>query len=176
MDINDQAGPTTSTTEASFRMEDTTSLVLHEIVSSSVDLEPLSYPTNVREAATDFSFLHGQDAYRFMRGLVSSLSTFREQFWHKRPLLIRSSEILDQWVEGDFPVETDLKGTIDGSYISGRRTADIMRNGTNTETWHFVSLKENPGRPTTWKKVEEALQGGTVYFNTAGSLWLNLGA
>ena len=174
-DITNQAGPTTSTTEALSRMEDATSLVLQEIASSSVDLEPLSYPMNVKEAAMDFSVLHGQSAYRFLRGLASS-PTFLEQFWHKRPLLIRSNEISGQWVEGAFTVENDLKGTIDGSYISGHRTADIMRNGTNTKTWHFVALKENPGRPTTWKEVEEALQGGTVYFNTAGSLWPNLGA
>ena len=155
-------------------MEDATSLVLQDIPSPSVDLEPLSYPTNAKEAAMDFSFLHGQDAYQFMQGLASS-STFLEQFWHKRPQLSRSNEISGRWVEGDFTVENDLKGTIDGLYISGHCTADIMRNGTNTKTWHFVALKDNPGRPTTWKEVEEALQGGTVYFNTAGSLSPNLG-
>jgi hypothetical protein len=64
---------------------------------------------------------------------------------------------------------------IDNSYITGHTTAEILRNGTKTDTWALSPLKDNPARKTVWADVEEALDGGTVYFNTAGSFWPNLG-
>jgi len=129
----------------------------------------------------------GSVAHAFLRGLARS-PTFRREYWHKRPFHIRSSDIVsddetatttssssNNWIAGTFTVEQHLK-QIDGSYINGHCTAEILRNGTQTDTWAFRSLKEKPARPTTWAEVEQALQDGTVYFNTAGSLWPNLGA
>jgi len=65
---------------------------------------------------------------------------------------------------------------VDGSYITGHCTAEILRNGTNTHTWEFRPIKDKAAPKATWEEVEEALKGGTIYFNTAGSLWPNLGA
>ena len=64
---------------------------------------------------------------------------------------------------------------IDQSYITGYKTAEILRNGTKTDTWELAPLKSDPSRKTSWQDVSEALNGGTIYFNTAGSLWPNLG-
>ena len=64
---------------------------------------------------------------------------------------------------------------MDNSYITGHKTAEIIRNGTKTDTWALSQLKDDPTRKTTWDDVKSALDGGTIYFNTAGSLWPNLG-
>ena len=126
----------------------------------------------------------GKAAHAFLRGLAQS-PTFRNEYWHKRPLHIRSSDVFsgddemnrnnDNWIAGTFTVKEHLT-KIDGSYINGHCTAEILRNGTKTDTWAFRSLKDNPARPTTWAEVEQALNDGTVYFNNAGSLWPSLGA
>lgn len=73
-------------------------------------------------------------------------------------------------------MERDLK-MVGNSYISGSRTADVLREQTETKadsTWAFAPLKTDQTRPTNWEEVEEALKGGTIYFNTAGSLWPTL--
>ena len=139
--------------------------------------------TNAMQDFTKETSKSGRAANAFLRGLAHS-PTFRHEYWHKRPLHIRSSDIgagektnnkSNNWIAGTFTVDQHLR-QIDGSYINGHCTAEILRNGTKTDTWAFRSLKENPARPTTWAEVEEALQDGTVYFNNAGSLWPNLGA
>jgi len=121
----------------------------------------------------------GEDAYRFLRGLASS-KTFIQHYWHRRPLLLKRTQQQagdknNDWIPGIFQVDPDLK-LIDDSYIAGYKTAEILRNGTKTDTWQFIPIKQDPTRPTLWKDVEEALKGGTIYFNTAGSLWPTLGA
>jgi hypothetical protein len=114
----------------------------------------------------------GRVAWRFLRGIASS-PTFVHEVWHKQPLLIRSGHT-GGWVEGSFTLENDLR-LIDQSYITGYKTAEILRNGTKTDTWELAPLKMDPSRKTTWSDVTEALDGGTIYFNTAGSLWPTLG-
>jgi len=146
-------------------------------------LSPL--PSKTTNAIQDFTDRTAKDkgraAHAFLRGLTQS-STFLKEYWHKRPLHIRSSDMTrmgsnnnSDWIAGTFTVDRHLK-QIDGSYINGHCTAEILRNGTKTDTWAFRSLKDNPAQPTTWSEVELALQDGTVYFNNAGSLWPNLGA
>lgn len=115
----------------------------------------------------------GEKANKFLHGLATS-DTFVQMYWHKRPLLIRGKHT-GGWVNGLFTVEKDLK-LIDGSYINGYQTAEVLRNGTETDTWKFRMIKEELTRTTTWTEVEKALEGGTIYFNTAGSLWPVLGA
>lgn len=73
------------------------------------------------------------------------------------------------------PLQYLEKRLVDNSYITGYKTAEILRNGTKTDTWQLSPLKDDPTRKTVWKDVEDALDGGTVYFNTAGGLWPNLG-
>lgn len=82
------------------------SKVVQEI-EDCTDFRPLTYPTNVDEAANDFSKESGMKAYRFLRGLASS-AAFRNQFWHKKPLLLRS-EMVGGWSQGTFTVERDLR-------------------------------------------------------------------
>ena len=146
-------------------------------------LSPL--PSKTTNAIQDFTDRTAKDkgraAHAFLRALTQS-STFLKEYWHKRPLHIRSSDMMrmgsnnnSDWIAGTFTVDQHLK-QIDGSYINGHCTAEILRNGTKTDTWAFRSLKDNPAQPTTWSEVELALQDGTVYFNNAGSLWPNLGA
>lgn len=152
--------------------------VTHSVTSSSKDItkDSLAFPANVQAAAQDFSADDGEKgtvAFKFLSALASS-PTFRQEFWHKRPLLIRAKDT-GGWVQGSFTVDRDLR-LIGGSYITGHCTAEILRNGTKTDTWEMRPLKDNPARKTTWEEVEKALEGGTVYFNTAGSLWPTLGA
>lgn len=147
----------------------TTSIIKE--IESSIDETPLCHPSNIDAAAGDFSPTHGRTAYKFLKGLASS-PTFIKEYWHKQPLLIRGSK--GNWISDAFTIERDLK-LVDGSYISGHKTADIMRNGSKTDTWAFVPLKADPARATTWQEVAEAMEGGTIYFNTAGSLWSTLG-
>lgn len=135
----------------------------------------------------------GVDAWKFLRGLAES-DTFLTEFWHRQPLLLRASEMSlassSSWVEGAFTLERDLKqGIGNSSYISGHKTADVLRNGTRTDTWLLEPLRSTTpttltandpaatsASATTWNDVEGALKGGTIYFNTAGSLWPSLGA
>jgi len=143
--------------------------------------------------ASHVSNVKSNDAWTFLYGLSSS-PTFVNKVWQTRPLLIRKHETIlslgggdggdtkkveeeeeDGWVNGLFTVEEDLR-SIDGTYISGHRTADILRQGIKTDTWEFRSIKDDMTRKTTWKEVKDALDGGTIYFNTAGSLWPTLGA
>ena len=154
-----------------------------QCTSDSVSTQLSSPTANAIDDFTQETSKDGRAAHAFLRGLAQS-PTFRDEYWHKRPLHIRSSDIFtgddetnknNNWIAGTFTVEHHLK-QIDGSYINGHCTAEILRNGTKTDTWAFRSLKENPARPTTWAEVEQALQDGTVYFNNAGSLWPNLGA
>lgn len=125
---------------------------------------------------------------------LSSSPTFTSKFWQGNPFLIRSrqiSEIMEKqnnshregfnnnqkknWIEGAFTVDKDLI-LVDNSYISGFKTEDILRKGIKTDTWAFRPIKNDPKRPTTWEEVSDALKGGTIYFNNAGSLWPNLGS
>lgn len=66
---------------------------------------------------------------------------------------------------------------IDNSYITGFKTADGLRNGSDTTSWGYVPILsgEETGR-SQWSDFQQALDGGTIYFNAAGSLWPNLGA
>ena len=114
----------------------------------------------------------GRAAWKFLYGLANS-DTFVNEYWQKRPLLIPSANT-GGWIPNFFTVERDLR-LIDNSYITGFKTAEILRNGTKTDTWALTPLKDNPARKTVWADVADALDGGTVYFNTAGSLWPNLG-
>lgn len=115
----------------------------------------------------------GERAHTFLQGLANS-QTFREQYWHKKPLLIRS-ESTGGWVAGAFTIERDLV-MVENSYISGHKTGDVLRNGTKTDTWAFEPIKADPSKKSTWSEVEDAMKSGTIYFNTAGSLWPVLGA
>ena len=123
---------------------------------------------------------NGKAAWQFLK-LLSSSPNFVSKFWQAKPLIIRSYEVKEitkrdtNWVEGSFTVEKDLK-LLDGSYISGSRTDDILRKGIKTDSWAFRPIKSDPTRKTTWVEVEDALNGGTVYFNSAGSFWPSLGS
>ena len=122
----------------------------------------------------------GKGAWTFLRLLASS-PLFISQFWQKKPLLLRCSEISEitkhdkNWVDGSFTLERDLK-LLDGSYIAGSRTDDILRKGIKTDSWAFRPIKDDPARKTTWADVQDALDGGTIYFNSAGTFWPVLGA
>lgn len=126
---------------------------------------------DVENAMEDFSH-NSLQAWKFLKGLAQSES-FRQEFWQRHPFLIRAKDT-GGWVAECFTIERDLK-LIDGSYITGFKTAEVLRNGTKTDTWALSPLKENQAQRTQWCDVEEALKGGTIYFNTAGSLWKNLG-
>lgn len=143
----------------------------------------------------------GAEARRFFEALSSS-SAFVREYWHKRPLLIRASDYAgdtggcggcgdddddagssasapSSWADGAFTVGRDLK-LVGGSYVTGHRTSDALRDGTKTDTWDFRPIKDDASRQTTWDDVEQSLRpdgsGGTIYFNTAGSLWPSLAA
>lgn len=150
---------------------ETPNAIRKEMESNTDTKTPLCYPSNIPLAARTFSPIHGMNAYRFLKGLASS-PTFLNDYWHKKPLFILGST--DNWISDAFTVDRDLK-LIDGSFITGHKTADIMRNGSKTDTWEFAPLKVDPARATTWDEVMEAMEGGTIYFNTAGSLWPTLG-
>lgn len=139
--------------------------------TSSSSPSALLISSDIPQAVQDFSPRHGDVAYKFLRGLASSLS-FRQSFWHQQPLLLRAAAT-GGWIAGAFTLE-DLK-LVEDSYISGHCTADALRNGSQTSTWSFRSLKPDPQQKTHWSQVEKALEGGTIYFNTAGSLWPSLG-
>lgn len=123
----------------------------------------------------------GRAAWKFLK-LLSSSPNFIAQFWQAKPLLIRSWEVKEitkqdggaNWIDGSFTLE-DLQ-LVDGSYISGSRTDDILRKGIKTDSWAFRPIKSDPTRKTTWNEVEDALKGGTIYFNSAGSFWPSLGS
>ena len=125
----------------------------------------------------------GLNAWNFLTSIARS-KTFVQDYWQQRPFLIRATDTTScsrtstgsscGWIQDCFTIEQDLR-LMDGSYITGFKTAEILRNGTKTDTWALSPLKEDPTRPTQWSDVEDALRGGTIYFNTAGSLWNNLG-
>lgn len=144
--------------------------------STTVNAEDILVPNrgieDVASAMKDFSVDQGPAAWNFLRGVAKS-KTFVQDFWQKRPFVIRAQDT-GGWVRDCFTIERDLK-MMDQSYITGFKTAEVLRNGTKTDTWALSPLKENPAMRTQWSDVEEALKGGTIYFNTAGSLWKNLG-
>jgi Cupin superfamily protein len=123
----------------------------------------------------------GLHAWNFLTSVAHS-TTFIQDYWQKRPFLIRAKDTTSTssstsgcgWIQDCFTIERDLR-LMDGSYITGFKTAEILRNGTKTDTWALSPLKDDPTRTTQWSDVEDALRGGTIYFNTAGSLWSNLG-
>ncbi len=130
---------------------------------------------DVESAMQDFSSdsnVQGLLAWNFLQGIAGS-ELFVKEFWQRRPLLIRSKDT-GGWAKGCFTVEKDLR-LMDGSFITGFKTAEVLRNGTKTDTWALAPLKDNPAYRTAWSDVENAMEGGTIYFNTAGSLWKNLG-
>ena len=135
---------------------------------------PSKGPEDVLEAIKDVTHDEekGRDSWNFLCGLSGS-NAFVKKFWHKQPLVLRSEDC-KHWAKGLFTVEKDLR-LVDNSYITGFKTAEILRNGTKTDTWALSPLKEDPSRKTLWQDVESALDGGTIYFNTAGGLWKNLG-
>ena len=168
-----------------------TESVIQEIKSAQIAFDPSSISHSVASAVHDFDTAIGHSVddsgeglvkdgkspglrgYSFFTGLAKS-ATFLNEFWHKKPLLLGAKDTAN-WIENSFTVERDLK-LVEGSYISGHRTSDVLRNGTRTDTWLFSSLKDDVARKTTWAEVEDALNGGTIYFNNAGSLWPGIGA
>lgn len=149
------------------------------LVKTSLDTRSILVPgrgvQDVEDAIMDASPISGENnymAWNFLQAIAGS-DIFVKEFWQKRPLLIRSKDAGD-WARGLFTVEKDLR-LMDGSFITGYKTAEILRNGTKTDTWALAPLKDNPSVRTVWSDVEKALDGGTIYFNTAGSLWKNLG-
>lgn len=131
---------------------------------------------DIESAIQDFSGsenrVRGLTAWNFLQGIAKS-ETFVREFWQKRPFLLRSQDC-GGWAAGSFTVEKDLR-LMDGSFITGFQTAEVLRNGTKTDTWALAPLKDNPAQRTAWSDIEKALDGGTIYFNTAGSLWRNVG-
>jgi hypothetical protein len=165
----------------------------------------------------------GEEAYTFLKNLASS-PTFRTDYWHRAPLLLRSSASESSsasWMDKLFTLEHDILPRVSrpgGSYMAGHKTADSLRqqqpqahgqdheaakpnaeaSSTNdnvkakdSDTWEFTSIKQAPadgaaasasttGTTTaaatttttmTLTDVQQGLQGGTIYFNTAGGLW-----
>jgi hypothetical protein len=49
----------------------------------------------------------GRAALKFLQGMASS-ETFANEYWHKRPLLIRAANT-GGWIEGYFTVDKDLR-------------------------------------------------------------------
>jgi len=177
--------PSRSHSSTAAKLSETKSLetsLIEEVIASlgkeSVDsddiLVPERFKEHVESAIQDFSVSdeQGKKAWNFLAGIAGS-ETFVKSFWQKRPFLIRNKDT-GGWAVGAFTIEKDLK-LLDGSFITGFKTAEVLRNGTKTDTWALSPLKENPSQRTAWSDVAEALNGGTIYFNTAGSLWRNLG-
>lgn len=156
--------------------------LLHEVskslrqnsVKKTDILVPERTAKDVESAMRDFSMVDDQSrlAWNFLTGIAGS-KIFARGFWQKQPLLIRREDSKG-WAEGAFTVEKDLK-LVDGSFITGFKTADVLRNGTRNDTWALSPLKETAAQRTQWSNVAEAMDGGTIYFNTAGTLWKNLG-
>ena len=44
-------------------------------------------------------------------------------------------------IDGSFKIDPDLK-SIDNTFIAGYKTADILRNGTKTDTWQYLPIKD----------------------------------
>lgn len=149
------------------------------LLKTSLDPRSIRVPgrdvQDVEDAIVDASSFPGPDRYKawnFLQAIAGS-DVFVQEFWQKRPFLIRSNDAGD-WAKDFFTVEKDLR-LMDGSFITGYKTAEILRNGTKTDTWALAPLKDNPSIRTAWSDVEKAMDGGTIYFNTAGGLWKNLG-
>ena len=137
---------------------------------------------DVSKIPSNLEYDKSKEAWYFLNGLSNS-PTFVKEYWHKRPLLIRANKVTSGWIPGLFTIENDLK-LIENSYISGSRTGDALRTTNDSSdckvikadsTWSFAPLKKDQTKKTNWNEVEESLKGGTIYFNTAGSLWPNLG-
>lgn len=149
-----------------------------DLQNSNVHIPDL--PINALDFDPDASSTRATIAHTFLTSLARS-PTFRSHYWHRHPLLLKykhqstSTSTSQSWVPNAFTVQTHLR-QIHNSFISGHKTAEILRNGTDTSTWAFVPLKSNPARATTWTDVTTALTDGTIYFNSAGALWKELGA
>lgn len=143
-----------------------------ELVEQEENIKGILQELSKNENGNDIS--KGKNIYKLINGLASS-NTFREEYWHKKPLLIKG-DITNNCIQSIFTIENDLK-LVGESYITGHRTADTLRNNaSSSSSWEFVPLKKDLSRRTTLEEVEEGLKGGTIYFNTAGSLWPSLGA
>lgn len=141
-------------------------MVVREIGRSDVEIVSKEAPRDLDRP--------DDEAWRFLRGLASS-PTFARRYWQRRPIHLSRDDVgSSSWIPKIFGMD-DLR-LVDRSYVSGHRTADVLRNGTQTDTWRFAPLKADPTKPTTWDEVREALEGGTIYFNTAGGLWPSLGS
>ena len=91
--------------------------VISEITSSlgdsTIDLNDLCIPReleDVKKAMGDFSpgsQEKGMLAWNFLKNMARS-KTFVEEYWHKRPLLIRA-ENTGGWIEDCFTIDRDLR-------------------------------------------------------------------
>lgn len=103
-----RGGGTTSSQDDALNRRAIVDHVTRSLRLSDEDIpEPLSHPFDLNSASQDFSPEKGMTAWRFLAGLASS-PTFRQEYWHKQPLLIRSSDT-GGWVEGAFTVDRDLR-------------------------------------------------------------------
>lgn len=157
--------------------------LIADLVEASNDIATDKINAKTEKAVQEFDPSNpenGAAAWRFLK-LLSTSPTFISYFWQRNPFLIRSSEVKEitqldhNWVDGSFTLQRDLR-LLDGSYISGSRTDDVLRQGIKTDSWAFRPIKADPTKKTTWAEVEDALKGGTIYFNSAGSFWPNLGS
>lgn len=161
--------------------------VMDEIYSFQIKHQDVISDENIKLAVKDFDVARGMTqsdaesmqesmgskAFEFLMGLTRSES-FRANIWHKAPLLIRAN-YTGGWISKAYTIERDLKAIV-GSYITGHKTGESLRNGTSTDTWQFEGLKQDLAMKTKWSDVESAMQNGTIYFNTAGSMWPVTGA
>ena len=79
-------------------------------IGNDDDILTVNTVDDVNEAIRDFSpnnLEKGHVAWKFLRGIASS-PTFLREVWHKRPLLVRSSDT-GGWVEESFTLENDLR-------------------------------------------------------------------
>ncbi len=159
--------------------------LVNELMEASISNQDIleTNDAKIRDAIQEFdpnNVKVGESAWKFLK-LLSSSPHFISEFWQAKPLLVRSWEVKEitkqdtNWVDGSFTLHRDLK-LIDDSYISGSRTDDILRQGIKTDSWAFRPIKADPTQKTKWSEVEDALKGGTIYFNSAGSFWPNLGS
>ena len=186
----EKGSPVSGQTFINLKDDPDRSSLLGELTTSVTNDADTSVRDELSSAIQDYNpedLNEGTKAWQFLKSLSTS-STFVRKYWHSKPLLLRSHEISSvgksdskecagntQWVDGSFTLETHLR-LLDNSWIAGSRTDDILRNGTKTDTWAFLPIKDDPTRRTTWEDISKALDGGTIYFNSAGSLWPSLGA
>ena len=104
---------------------------------------------------------------------LSSSSSFVSDHWGKSPLYIPAADVpAATKLAKFFTIKNLLEAS--GSFVNGYRTSDEYRQG-DTTTWKFVPLNPNPIKPISEEMIRSGLEGGTIYFNSAGSLWKNLG-